>query len=65
MRKLTIILLLLGAVFSAEAQESRQTSRKVVTEFQISDTLTDAFLDTVQVKKKLKLKTIIQFACKS
>ena len=55
MRKLTIILLLLGAVFSAEAQESRQTSRKVVTEFQISDTLTDAFLDTVQVKKKLKL----------
>lgn len=55
MRKLTIILLLLGAIFSAEAQESRQTSRKVVTEFQISDTLTDAFLDTVQVKKKLKL----------
>jgi hypothetical protein len=55
MRNLTIILLLLGAVFSAEAQESRQTSRKVVTEFQISDTLTDAFLDTVQVKKKLKL----------
>ena len=52
---MTIILLLLGAVFSAEAQESRQTSRKVVTEFQISDTLTDAFLDTVQVKKKLKL----------
>lgn len=55
MRNLTVILLLLASVFSAEAQEGKRADRKVVTEFQISDTLTDTFLDTVQVKKKLKL----------
>ena len=55
MRNLTVILLLLASVFSAEAQEEKRADRKVVTEFQISDTLTDTFLDTVQVKKKLKL----------
>ena len=55
MKKICIILLLLGTVFNVCAQDKRQKKVKSVTEISFSDTLTDAFLDTVQVKKKLKL----------
>jgi len=56
MRKLFIILLLAAVTSPAFAQEERKKKNvKDVVEISISDTLTDAFLDTVQVKKKLKL----------
>ena len=55
MRKTIIILLLLGVVLPSVAQETTNRKRKEVVELTIRDTLTDAFLDTVQVKKKLKL----------
>ncbi len=55
MRKLFIILLLAAVTSPAFAQEERKKNVKDVVEISISDTLTDAFLDTVQVKKKLKL----------
>ena len=52
MKKLSLILLLLLACLSLDAQEKKL---KKVSEITIMDTLTDEFLDTVQVKKKLKL----------
>ena len=41
------------SVFTVSAQEKRLNKDKM--EISISDTLTDEFLDTVQVQKKLKL----------
>lgn len=55
MRKLLTILFLSCIVIPAAAQEQKRRARKDIVEISISDTLTDAFLDTVQVKKKLKL----------
>ena len=48
MKKLIILFLLFFLAVPVEAREKKQ-------KFEIADTLTDAFLDTVQVKKKLKL----------
>ena len=55
MRNLIIILLLWAIAVPASARETKHKSRKDVAEITLSDTLTDAFLDTVQVKKKLRL----------
>ena len=58
MRKLTIILMLLAMTFMSHAEVKDTLKRqklKVDTEFQIVDTLTDAFLDTVVIRKKLQL----------
>ncbi len=48
MKRLIIAFLLLGLVVQTQAQEKKL-------ELQISESMSDAFLDTVQVKKKLKL----------
>ena len=48
MKKLIILFLLFFLAVPVEAREKKQ-------KFEIVDTLTDAFLDTVQVEKKLKL----------
>lgn len=57
MRKLTIISILLALTFISHAEVKDTPKRqklKADTEFQIIDTLTDAFLDTVVIQKKLK-----------
>lgn len=48
MKRLIIAFLLLGLAVQTQAQDKKL-------ELQISESMTDAFLDTVQVKKKLKL----------
>lgn len=48
MKRIIILFLTLGLLIPAGAQEKKA-------KLEIQDTLTDAFLDTVQIKKKLKL----------
>ena len=55
MKKLIILFSLLAGLFPLNAQEKAKPSVKDKPELTIADTLTDAFLDTVQVKKKLKI----------
>ena len=55
MKKFSIIILLFCAFLSIEAQDKKPKKVKSVTEVSIIDTLTDEYLDTVQIKKNLKL----------
>ena len=56
MRRFTIIFFLMCASLTAFAQNSRKEGKDGLKErISIADTLTDEFLDTVQVKKKLRL----------
>ena len=56
MRKFIIIFLLTSTCITGIAQNPRKSAKlKQDLELSIDDTLTDAFLDTVQIKKKLKL----------
>ena len=55
MRNYLIILLLSLIALPSAAQAEKGQRKKESEKISLSDTLTDAFLDTVQVKKKLKL----------
>ena len=55
MKRIIILIFLLGSCLFMDAQDKKVKKVSSVSEISISDTLTDEFLDTVQVKKKLKL----------
>ena len=55
MKKILLIISLFGAILTLDAQDRRLKNVTSETEITLLDTLTDEFLDTVQVKKKLRL----------